>query len=68
MNINKCINCEHYEPFLNGCNLYQKEVYLGEGDFFLTLSSIKSISKKECEFQQIAKDIKQQINTLFEEV
>ena len=58
MNIEKCISCEHYEPFLNGCNLYQKEVYLGEGDFFFTLSSIKSISKKECEFQQIAKDIK----------
>ena len=41
MNINKCINCEHYEPFLNGCNLYQKEVYLGEGDFFLRYQVLK---------------------------
>lgn len=33
MNIEKCISCKHYEPFFNGCYLYQKEIYLGEGDF-----------------------------------
>ena len=52
MNIEKCISCKHYEPFLNGCYLYQKEVYLGEGDFDVTLVSIKSVTKKECEYEQ----------------
>lgn len=52
MNIEKCISCKYYEPFLNGCYLYQKKIYLGDGDFDVTLVSIKSVTKEECEYEQ----------------
>ena len=67
MNIEKCISCKHYEPFLNGCYLYQKEVYLGEGDFDVTLVSIKSVTKEECEYEQMAMDVKNKVRRLFED-
>lgn len=54
MNIRKCKNCVFYEPFFNSCNLYQEEVYLGEGDFDVMPVNIKSISKSECEYTKEA--------------
>lgn len=51
MNIDKCINCKYYEPFFSSCNLYQEEVYLGEGDFDVMPVSIKNVSKSECEYE-----------------
>lgn len=51
MNIDKCISCKHYEPFFNSCNLYQEEVYLGEGDFDVMSVSIKDVSRLECEYE-----------------
>ncbi len=54
MKRDKCISCKYYEPFFNSCNLYQEEVYLGEGDFDVMSVSIKDVSKLECEYE--AKD------------
>ena len=51
MNRNKCTSCKHYEPFFSSCNLYQEEVYLGEGDFDVMPVSIKDVSKSECEYE-----------------
>lgn len=51
MNIDKCISCKHYGPFFNSCNLYQEEVYLGEGDFDVMPVNIKNVSKSECEYK-----------------
>lgn len=52
MKRDKCISCKHYEPFFNSCNLYQEEVYLGEGDFDVMPVSIKDVSWLECEYEQ----------------
>ena len=52
MKRDKCISCKHYEPFFSSCNLYQEEVYLGEGDFDVMPVSIKDVSKSECEYEQ----------------
>lgn len=51
MKRDKCISCKHYEPFFSSCNLYQEEVYLGEGDFDVMPVSIKDVSKSECEYE-----------------
>lgn len=52
MKRDKCITCIHYEPFFNSCNLYQEEVYFGEGDFNVMPVSIRNINKSECEYEQ----------------
>ena len=54
MNINKCKSCAFYEPFFNSCNLYQDEVYLGEGDSDIVPVNIKNVSKLECEYTKKA--------------
>lgn len=59
MKRDKCITCIHYEPFFNSCNLYQEEVYLGEGDFNVMPVSIKNVNKSECEYEQ--KEVSKQI-------
>lgn len=51
MKRDKCISCKYYEPFFNSCNLYQEEVYLGEGDFDVMPVDIKNVSKSECEYE-----------------
>ena len=52
MKRDKCISCKHYEPFFNSCNLYQEEVYLGEGDFEVRPVSIRTVDWLECEYKQ----------------
>jgi len=55
MNIDKCKNCKHYDNFFYACTLYQKEIYLGEGDFDYSYYSIKEIEPSECEYEEINK-------------
>ena len=54
MKRDKCITCIHYDSLFNSCNLYQEEVYFGEGDFNVMPISIKNVNKSECEYE--AKD------------
>lgn len=51
MKIDKCKNCEHYNYFLNSCNLYYQEVYLGEGDWDTQHVRISEINKSECKYK-----------------
>lgn len=51
MKRDKCISCKYYEPFFNSCNLYQEEVYLGEGDFDVMSVSIRSVNKSGCKYE-----------------
>ena len=51
----KCKTCKHYENFFNSCNLYYKEVYLGEGEFDIQSVSIKNINKSECKYEKSRK-------------
>ena len=51
MKRDKCISCKHYEPFFNSCNLYQEEVYLGEGDFEVRPVNIRTVDWLECEYE-----------------
>lgn len=51
MKRDKCITYKHYDSFFNSCNLYQEEVYLGEGDFDVMPVSIKDVSKSGCEYE-----------------
>ena len=60
MNIEKCRTCNHFEPFFYSCNLYKREVYLGEGDFDLQHVSIKEVDEIECKYE------KQQVKGILE--
>ena len=51
MNIDKCISFKHYEPFFSSCNLYDEEVYIGEGNFEIRPVSIRSVNKSECKYE-----------------
>jgi len=51
VDISKCKTCKNYDFFFGACNLYEKEIYLGEGEFNTQPVSIKNISKSECEYQ-----------------
>lgn len=51
MNIEKCRTCKNFEPFFHSCNLYEREVYLGEGDIDLQPVSIKRIEEDECKYR-----------------
>lgn len=51
MNIEKCRTCKHYNSFFGSCDLYYKEVYLGEGDFDVQPVRVKNISSEECEYE-----------------
>lgn len=53
MNIQKCKTCKHYESFFGSCNLYYKEVYLGEGDFDIRPVSVENIDESECEYRKV---------------
>lgn len=53
MNIQKCKTCKRYESFFGSCNLYYKEVYLGEGDFDIQPVSIENVDESECEYEKI---------------
>lgn len=52
MNIEKCRTCKRFEPFFYSCNLYEREVYMGEGDFDLQPVSIKEVDEIECEYEK----------------
>ena len=53
MNIEKCRTCKNFEPFFHSCDLYEREVYLGEGDWDVQPLSIKNVSESECEYEDI---------------
>ena len=53
MNIEKCSTCKNYDSFFGSCELFLKEVYLGEGDWDVLPVSIKNIKEKECEYESI---------------
>ena len=53
MDITRCKTCKHFEPFFYSCNLYEREVYIGEGDFDLQPVSIKDVDEDECEYKEI---------------
>lgn len=56
MKRDKCISCKYYEPFFNSCNLYQEEVYLGEGDFDVMPVSIRNCANDtNCYFKESAR-------------
>ena len=52
MNIEKCRTCKHFEPFFYSCNLYEREVYMGEGDFDLQPVGINEIEEDECKYEK----------------
>lgn len=54
MNISRCKTCIFYEPFFSSCNLYDEEVYMGEGDFETRPISIRSVNKSECKYEKKA--------------
>ena len=54
MKIEKCRTCKHYDRFFGSCDLYCKEVYLGEGDFDVQPVNIRNVSKSECEYERIS--------------
>lgn len=56
MNIDKCRACKNFEPFFCSCNLYEREVYLGEGVFDFQPVNIKKIGKDECKFEGITNE------------
>lgn len=58
--IEKCRTCKHFEPFFYSCNLYEREVYMDEGDFNLQHVSIKEVDETECEY------VKQQVKGILE--
>ena len=51
MNINKCRTCKHYDSFFGSCNLYVKEVYLGEGEWDVRPVRITNVEETECEYR-----------------
>jgi hypothetical protein len=53
MDVTKCRTCKNFDTFFYSCNLYEREVYLGEGEVDFQHVSIRSISKSECEYEQI---------------
>lgn len=55
MEIDKCKNCKNYDSFFNSCNLYYRDVYLGEGDWDIQHIDISRINKDECEY--IAREV-----------
>lgn len=50
MNIDKCKNCKYYVPFFRGCTLYNKKVYLRNGNFEEYPMNITYIKKDECQY------------------
>ncbi len=54
MNIDKCMSCKHYEAFFGSCNLYNEEIYIGEGNFEIRPVSIRSVNKSECKYEKKA--------------
>lgn len=53
MNIDKCKTCKHYESFFGSCNLYYRDVYLGEGDWDVQPVFIERVDEQECEYEEI---------------
>lgn len=51
--IEKCRTCKHYDSFFDSCNLYVKDVYLGEGDWDEQFIRIKEVEESECEYEEV---------------
>ena len=51
MNIDKCRTCKHFKNFFGSCNLYVKDVYLGEGEWDIQHVRIKYVDENECEYE-----------------
>ena len=51
MKRDRCISCKHYEPFFSSCDLYDEEVYTGEGNFEVRPVSIRTVGWLECEYE-----------------
>lgn len=52
MTKDKCQYCKHYDSFFASCNLYVKDVYLGEGEWDIRPVRIKDVEEDECEYEK----------------
>lgn len=52
MDISRCKTCKNYEDFFGSCELYVRDVYLGEGDWDIQPVRIKNIDEDECEYEE----------------
>lgn len=50
--IERCRTCKHFEHFFNSCNLYAREVYLGEGEWDIQPVRIKDVEEDECKYNK----------------
>lgn len=51
MDIERCRSCKHFDNFFAACNLYVKDIYLGDGDFDEQPVNVCEITKAECEYE-----------------